>query len=212
LIISRVRVSWNTAVVSLKETEKKIDGWMGRNRVKMRGSPPQIVARPRVAQSLRTWPLKPRAGSPAPSSPLGGRESASPCLLSLALPTKWQATQCTCVSVCPHVRIQECREKTARQRGTPGNGRRRRNNTTDLEGLAHPECDAALVQCLVRCNGHADLVPNPEEKQPSLCAVNGHLSDELVCKQAKNRRCSVSCGCECARACPRALRVQDPVV
>mmetsp|Transcript_48880 Transcript_48880/g.131199 ORF Transcript_48880/g.131199 Transcript_48880/m.131199 type:complete len:227 (+) Transcript_48880:100-780(+) len=49
-----------------------------------------------------------------------------------------------------------------------------------LQLLARAEGDAALVQRLVRGDGHANLVPHPEEEQTSFGAIDRHLADELV--------------------------------
>mmetsp|Transcript_23183 Transcript_23183/g.56398 ORF Transcript_23183/g.56398 Transcript_23183/m.56398 type:complete len:242 (-) Transcript_23183:30-755(-) len=49
-----------------------------------------------------------------------------------------------------------------------------------LELLPGSEGHRALVQRLIRCDGHSDLVAHAQQEQTSLRAVQGHLSDQLV--------------------------------
>lgn len=49
-----------------------------------------------------------------------------------------------------------------------------------LKGLAHTERNARLIQRLVRSNRHPNLIPDAQQKQASLGAVDGDLSDEFV--------------------------------
>lgn len=51
-----------------------------------------------------------------------------------------------------------------------------------LQRLAHTEGYAALVQRLVGRQGQLELVPDPQQQQPSLCTAHRGLADQLVCK------------------------------
>lgn len=49
-----------------------------------------------------------------------------------------------------------------------------------LKLLLHAKCNAAVVESLVRVDGHADLVSNPQQEQSSFWAVDRHVTDELI--------------------------------
>ncbi len=46
--------------------------------------------------------------------------------------------------------------------------------------MPDPEGDARLVERLVRVQSHPELVPDPEQQESPLGAVDGALSDQLV--------------------------------
>jgi hypothetical protein len=50
-----------------------------------------------------------------------------------------------------------------------------------LQCLAHTESHTALVQRLVGGDGHADFIAHTQQQQPTLSAVDGDLSDQLIC-------------------------------
>merc|ERR1719188_1755843 len=49
-----------------------------------------------------------------------------------------------------------------------------------LQLLARSEGHAALIERLVGCDRHANLVADPQQEEPTLGAVDRHLADELV--------------------------------
>ena len=52
-----------------------------------------------------------------------------------------------------------------------------------LERFPHPKRHAAFVQSLISGDRHSYLVPDPEQQETSLRAVDGHLTDQLVCER-----------------------------
>lgn len=52
-----------------------------------------------------------------------------------------------------------------------------------LQGLPHAKRHTALVKCLVGGQGHADLVPDTKQEETPLGAIDGHLSDQLICNE-----------------------------
>ena len=54
------------------------------------------------------------------------------------------------------------------------------DNLFSLQSFPNSESDAGLVQGLVGVQGHPQLIPDPQEQQASLDAVDGALPDQLV--------------------------------
>ena len=52
-----------------------------------------------------------------------------------------------------------------------------------LQGLAHAERDAGLVEGLVCSQCHADLVTDAQQQQPALGGAYCHLADDLIYPQ-----------------------------
>lgn len=49
-----------------------------------------------------------------------------------------------------------------------------------LEGFADAKGNAGFVEGLVSMQGHSQLIPDPEEEEPPLGAIDGALSYKLV--------------------------------